>query len=126
MILKYLFYDNNDGSIIGYALTSNFEPTGYYLENQEVADDFDMDYYKVVDVSGTMTLQEKNQTEKDQVDADRVTETNRSARLEETEATLYDFFKLLKAGWGSLDSGFTTALADWKTAIDQIWTDHPE
>lgn len=126
MILKYLYYDNTDGSILGYDIITTGEPAGYYLENQEVADDFDIDYYKVVDVSGTMTLQERNQTEKDQVDADRVTETNRSDRLTETEALLYDFFKLLKEGWSGLDSGLTTALADWKTAIDQIWTDHPE
>ena len=126
MLIKYLYYDNTTGDITGYDIATNVKPDGDYLEDQTVDDDFDIDYYEVVDVSGTMTLQERSQAEKDQVDADRVTETNRSDRLTETEALLYDFFKLLKEGWSGLDSGLTTALADWKTAIDQIWTDHPE
>ena len=126
MKVKYLHYDNTDGSILGYTTFSDVKPQGYYLEDEELPDDYDDEYYEVVDNSGQMVLQKKNQTEIDAIDDARTDAENLSARTGEVQDLSYTFYKALKDNWATLDSGFTTALSAWKTSMDQIWTDHPE
>lgn len=126
MKVKYLHYDNTDGSVTGYTIDSALPPTGYYLKDQTLDSDFDDECYEVVDVGGVMTLQEKTQTEQDAVLAARTAANNLQERKKEVAALSYTFYKALKDNWATLPSTLTAALTDWKTSMDTIWTDHPE
>lgn len=132
IIVKYLHYDNTDGSVLGYTMQSSIKPLGHYLEDYELPseieniEDFNIDYYTVQEVSGSMELVEKTQTEKDEVDADKLALSNTGNRKTETLNLNYDFLETLYKDFTSLPTELQTVLASWKAEMDIIWTNYPE
>lgn len=131
MKVKYLKYEA-DGTIIGITLLGNVPTSSLYLEDCELPaeiekiEDFDMNYYKVEEVEGTLQVVEKTQTEKDQVDSDNLTVSNTNNRKSQTLELAYDFFETLYKDWDNLNTEIKTVLAPWKTEMDTIWTNYPE